>query len=144
MTAWTMAIPGVPALQMVALASKLPTQVNPLLAPESGAEAFGLRLTTIIWMLAPRTARPEASLPVALNTRVPPTSMEKLEPGFRVTDCTPPLLELLLLLPRQPVRARTKVIANVRRRPGPQRYMNPPRARLPGASILLLGGKLSV
>jgi hypothetical protein len=71
--------------------------------------------------------------------------MEKLELGLRVTVFTAPPLGLGLLLPRQPVRAMTKVMTKIRRKPEPQRCMNPPRVRLPGASIImLLGGKLSV
>src|SRR6266404_5819495 len=67
--------------------------------------------------------------------------MEKLKPGFSVTVFTAPPLGLGLLLPRQPVRATTKVTTMVRRKPEPQRCMNPPRARLPGASINVGGRK---
>src|ERR1700686_2961257 len=97
-------------------------------------------------MLTPSTGVPLASVALALNIWVPPTSMEKLELGLSVTVFTAPPLGLGLLLPRQPVRATTKVTIKVRRKPEPQRCMNPPRVRLPGASIIimLLGGKLSV
>jgi hypothetical protein len=51
--------------------------------------------------------------------------MEKVDPGLRVTLATPPEAELPVLLPKQPVRAETKMMANVRRKPERQRSMNP-------------------
>jgi hypothetical protein len=68
---------------------------------------------------------PPAFLAVALKTWVLPTSMEKDELGLKVMLDTPPAAGLLLLLPRQPGRKMTSATANVRRRPGPQRCMNP-------------------
>src|SRR5271165_5223263 len=76
-------------------------------------------------MSRPSTALPLASLAAALKNKVPPTSRERVPPGLRKTPDTPPLPELLLLLPRQPVRARTKVMANASKKPEPQRCMNP-------------------
>src|ERR1700722_1399676 len=76
-------------------------------------------------MSTPRMAAPPAFLAVALKTCVVPTSIEKDGFGFKVMVDTPPAAGLLLLLPRQPVRKMTSVTANVRRRPGPQRCMNP-------------------
>jgi hypothetical protein len=60
--------------------------------------------------------------------------MEKVVVGDRVTLVTPPVVELPELLPRQPVRAEAKMMANVSRSPERQRSMNPPRARSRGAS----------
>src|ERR1035441_5122184 len=66
-------------------------------------------------MLSAKTGLPAASFPLALKTWVPPTSREKVLAGLSVTLCTPALPRLVLLLPRQPVRATTKAMANVSR-----------------------------
>ena len=58
--------------------------------------------------------------------------------GVSDTLDTARLPEGLLLVPRQPVRALTKVRVRIKRKPELQRCMNPPRARLPGASVLML------
>src|SRR5208337_4797455 len=94
-------------------------------------------------MSTPRTAPPVAFLPEALKTSVPPTSRERLPPGVSVTLSTPPLPGLLLLLPRQPVRAATQAMANVRRKPETQRCMNPPRGRFAGREHNVVGRKVA-
>src|ERR1700691_404736 len=144
MTAITMAIPGVPGLHMETVTSQVPAQAFPLLAMESGAARFRFPLWTTYWMWTPRTLPPAAFLPDAVNARVVPTSMEAVGLGLNVTLDTPSLPRLEVLLPRQPVRATTNPIAKVRRKPGPQRCMNPPRARLRGASKIWMDGKLPV
>jgi len=65
-----------------------------------------------------------AFLPVAEKTWVVPTSIETAVLGDNVTLVTLPLLPLLLLLPRQPVRATAKLMPNVRKKPEPQRCIS--------------------
>ena len=64
--------------------------------------------------------------------------------GFSVTLYTPPLPELALLLPRQPVRATTKMMANSKKKTGTATMHEPSSRPFARREHNVVDGKLSV